>query len=183
MGKASASNQEVLRMSEYINETEQVTEQETGQGTEGTTPATEPEPTPTTSTSVLNLAVESVMDLIDALEPFADITRGALGTGNGLCCEIAPSMPEYVFYDKNVYIPLTLALNGKHDNLQTLSDTLNTIMDTLTRKTEYPYGNGWEIVDITNGNLPRVIGREDNNSWLMACDLVVKIYRKDEEQE
>lgn len=131
--------------------------------------------------SILNSAVEAVMDMIDALENFAAITRGALGIGNSLSCEIAPSAVDAVFMDKNTYIPITLALNGKHDNLQTLSDTLNNIMDTLTRRTEYPEGNGWEIVDITNGNLPRVIGREDNNQWLMACDLIVKIYRKDEE--
>ena len=135
-----------------------------------------------TSTSVLNRAVESVMDLIDGLTLFATITRGALGIGNSLSCEIAPTVPEAVFYDKNAYIPLTLALNGKHDDLQTLSDALNNIVDTMTRKTSYPSGDGWEIVDITSGNLPRVIGREDNNSWLMACDLVVKIYRKDEQQ-
>jgi hypothetical protein len=133
------------------------------------------------STSVLNLAVEAVMSMIDDLNLFAKIERGALGISNSLCCEIAPSMPESVFYDKNQYIPLTLALNGKHYDLQVLSEALNTIVDTLTRKTSYTSGDGWEIVDITSGNLPRVIGREDNNSWLMACDLVVKIYRKDDE--
>ena len=115
------------------------------------------------------------------MDYFAVITRGALGIENSLSCEIAPSVPESVFMDKNSYIPLTLALNGKHSNLQTLSDTLNNIMDTLTRAKTYTDGNGFEIVDITGGNLPRVIGREDNNQWVMACDLVVKIYRKDEE--
>ena len=35
-------------------------------------------------------------------------------------------------------------------------------------------------VDITSGNFPRIIGREENNAWLMAGDLVVKIYRKDD---
>ena len=133
------------------------------------------------STSKLNLAVEAVMDEINALDVFATMTRGALGTGNSLSCEISPSTPQETYLDKNTYIQLTLALNGKHDNLQTLSDTLNNIMDNLTRRTGYPYGNGWEIVDIQNGNLPRVIGRENNNTWLMACDLVVKIYRKDDE--
>ena len=131
--------------------------------------------------SVLNNAVDAVMTMIDAMDNFAGITRGALGIGNSLSCEIAPSVPESVFMDKNSYIPLTLALNGKHSNLQTLSDTLNNIMDTLTRAKTYTDGNGFEIVDITGGNLPRVIGREDNNQWVMACDLVVKIYRKDEE--
>ena len=133
------------------------------------------------SASILNAAVEAVMDMIDEIGNFATIQRGALGIDAGLTCEIAPSMVDSVFMDKNTYMPVTLALNGKHDNLETLSDTLNNIMDTLTRRTDYPDGNGWQIVDITNGNLPRVIGREDNNQWLMACDLVVKIYRKDEE--
>ena len=133
-----------------------------------------------TTTSVLNLAVEAVMDMIDALNPFARITRGALGIGNSLSCEIAPSVPQEVYLDKNSYIPLTLALNGKHDDLQVLSDTLNNIIDSLSRMTTYTSGEGWQIVDITAGNLPRVIGREDNSTWLMAGDLVVKIYRKDD---
>ena len=131
------------------------------------------------STSIINQAIESVMDMIDGLNLYANITRGALGISNSLCCEIAPSNPESVFMDKNLYYPLTLAINGKHDDLQVLSDALNNIMDTLSRKTAYTSGNGWQIVDISGGNLPRVIGREDNGSWLMACDLIVKIYRKE----
>ena len=134
-----------------------------------------------TSTSKLNLAVEAVVTLINAMGNFATMTRGALGTGNGLTCEIAPSTVAEVYLDKNTFIPLTLALNGKHSNLQVLSDTLNNIIDTMTRRTVYPAGDGWEIVDITSGNLPRIIGREENNAWLMAGDLVVKIYRKDDE--
>lgn len=132
------------------------------------------------STSRINQAVEAVMNMIDALDNFAPISRGALPTGNGLCCEIAPSNAETVFMDKNPYILLTLAINGKHSNLQTLSDTLNNIMDTLTRKTAYTSGTGWEIVDIINGSIPRVIGRDESNDWLMACDLIIKIYRKDD---
>ena len=134
------------------------------------------------STSIINQAVEAVMDMIDDLQPYATITRGALGTGNGISCEIAPSMPESVYMDKESYIRLTLALNAKHTNLQTVSDALNNILDNLSRKTSYTSGTGWQIVDITQGNLPRVIGREENNNaWVMAADLVVKIYRKDEE--
>lgn len=134
----------------------------------------------TISSSVLNLAIESVMDEIDKLHAYPPITRGALGTDSGLACEIAPSNTETVFMDKNSYEPITLALNGKDFDLQLLSDTINNIQDTLSRMKTYPSGDGWEIVDITKGILPRVIGREDNNAWLMAADLVVKIYRKDD---
>jgi hypothetical protein len=132
--------------------------------------------------SKINAAIEAVMDLIDAMGNFANITRGALGTGDGLACEVAPSTPLEVYFDKNTYTPITLALNGKHHNLQTLSDTLNNIIDTLTRRTEYPAGDGWQIVDISSGNIPRIIGREENNAWLMAGDLILKVYRKDDNQ-
>jgi hypothetical protein len=132
------------------------------------------------STSKIDLAVEAVIGMINDMGNFAVMTRGALGTANGLTCEIAPSMAQEVYLDKNAYIPLTLAMNGKHTNLQTLTNTLNNIIDTLARKKTYTSGNGWEIVDITGGNLPRVIGREENNAWVMAGDIIVKIYRKDE---
>ena len=128
--------------------------------------------------SVINQAIESVMDLIDALSLFAPIYRGAFGTNNGLCCEIGPSSPEAVFMDKNQYIPLDLTINGKHDNLQTLSDAMNAIHESLTVRTSYPYGDNWKIVDITTMTEPQRIGREDSNQWLMASALLVKVETK-----
>lgn len=132
------------------------------------------------STSKVDLAIESVVSLINGMNNFAAMTRGALGSSNGLVCEPAPSTADSTFLDKNRYIDMTLAINGKHSDLQTLTNTLNNIIDTLTRATSYPSGGGWEIVDIATGNYPRVIGRENNNAWVMACDVVVKIYRKDD---
>lgn len=137
--------------------------------------------TPVTSASIINLAIESVMDLIDALSLFATISRGALGTGNGLCCEIGPTSPETVFLDKHQYIPIDLTINGKHDDLRTLSDALNTIHESLTMAVTYPYGNGWEIVDITTMTEPQVIAREDSNQWIMASALLVKVATLDKE--
>ena len=128
-----------------------------------------------TSTSILNLAIESVMDLIDAMGLFANISRGALGTGNGLCCEIGPTTPETVFLDKHQYIPIDLTINGKHGDLQTLSDAMNTIHESLTSARTYPYGDGWEIVDITTMTEPQVIAREESNQWIMASALLVKV--------
>ena len=126
--------------------------------------------------SIINSAVESVMDLIDGLELFALITRGAMGTDNCLCCEVGPSGPEAVYMDKNQYIILDLTLNGKHDNLQTLSETMNGIHESLTMLHQYPSGNNWKIVDITTLTEPQVIGREEDNKWMMASALNIKVY-------
>jgi hypothetical protein len=135
------------------------------------------------STSILNQAVEAVMDLIDALGLFSLITRGALGSGDGLCCEIGPTSVETVWLDKNQYIPVDLTINGRHSDLQILSDTMNRIHESLTMATSYPYGNGWEIVDITTLTEPQMIGREDSNEWLMASALLIKVATLDKEPE
>ena len=154
---------------ELLNE-EETSEENSGSESGSTTE------TPPASTSIINLVVESVMALINALEPFSEITRGALGTKDSLCCEVAPSSPDEVYMDKNQYINLDLTLNGKNRNLQTLSDTMNTIHETLTMKKEYPSGNDWKIVDIGTITEPQVIGRDSSNAWMMASSLSVKIY-------
>ena len=130
--------------------------------------------------SAINQAVEAVIALMNGTNPFAKVTRGALPTGKGLTCEIGPSTPESVYLDKNSYIPMDLTLNGKHPNEMTLSDAMNKIHGVLTRMTDYPSGENWEIVDINNQTLPQKIGRETNNDWLMASALSVKIYLKGE---
>ena len=126
--------------------------------------------------SVINEVVEAVIGLMNATQPFASITRGALPTGVGITCEVGPSTPSEVYLDKNSYVPLDVALNGKHGNLKTLSDAMNNIHSVLTRATSYPEGDGWEIVDISNYTLPEVVDRESNNEWLMASSLSVKFY-------
>ena len=128
--------------------------------------------------SAINEAIEAVIGLMNDTEPFAPVTRGALPTGIGLVCEIGPSTPEEVYLDKNSYTPLDLTLNGKHPNLQTLSETMNAIHSSLTRATEYPEGEDWKIVDISNYTLPQIVDREDNNEWLMASALSVKVYQR-----
>lgn len=127
------------------------------------------------STSRINLAVEAVMGLIDGMDLFALISRGALGTGNGLACEVGPTSPETVYLDKHQYIPIDLTINGKHDDLELLSDTMNLIHEELTMRRSYPSGNGWEITDITTLTEPQIVEREDNNQWVMASALYVKI--------
>ena len=129
-----------------------------------------------TATSAINQVMEAVIGLMNATTPFATVTRGALPTGNGLTCEIGPTTPDIIYMDKNIVVPLDVTLNGKHANLMTLSDAMNKIHSSLTRATSYPSAASWQIIDITNQNLPQIIGREQNNEWLMASALSVKFY-------
>ena len=130
------------------------------------------------SESILNQAIEAVMDLIDDLDLFTTITRGAMGTGDCITCEIGPTSPDTVWLDKNKYIPIDLTINGKHSNLQTLTDTMNKIHEELTMLFSYPDGTGWEITDIATLTDPQVVGRESSNEWVMASALLVKVATK-----
>lgn len=130
------------------------------------------------SNCIINQAVEAVMDLIDGLGLFATIYRGPLGTDDGLCCEIGPTTPDEVYLDKNRYIPIDLTINGKHENLETLSEALNTIDESLTMRKAYPSGTGWKIVDISTATEPQIIDREDSNQYVMASALLVKVETK-----
>ena len=127
-------------------------------------------------TSVINEVLEAVIGLMNATQPFASVTRGALPTGSGLVCEIGPSTPETMHMDKNTVIPLDVTLNGKHRDLKTVTDDMNQIHSALTRARNYPSAERWQIVDISNQTLPQKIGREQNNDWLMASALSVKFY-------
>lgn len=127
------------------------------------------------STTVIDQAVEAVAGLINGLSLFSSIYRGALGTGNGLCCEVGPTRPEAVFLDKNKYIPVDLTINGKHDNLLTLTEAMQKIHESLTMLKTYPSGASWEIVDITTATEPQIIDREDSGQYLMASSLFVKV--------
>ena len=130
------------------------------------------------ATSVIGQVVEAVIGLMNATTPFATVTRGALPTGNGITCEVGASWVDEVYLDKNAYVPLDLTINGKHSDLQLLSDTMNNIHSVLTRAKSYPDSTNWQIVDISNATLPQIIGRESNNDWIMASSLTVKYYWK-----
>lgn len=132
-----------------------------------------------TAESVINQVLEAVIFLMNATNPFATVTRGALPTGPGLTCEIGPSRPGTMYMDKNSYVSLPIVMNGKHPNMQILSDAMNGIHSALTRAKDYPEdpaGNRWQITDILTTTYPRVVGREDNNDWLMASVLSVRFY-------
>jgi hypothetical protein len=129
-------------------------------------------------TSVINEVLEAVIGMMNDTNPFATVTRGALPTNQGLVCEIGPSIPDELYFDKNTVIPLDVTLNGKSKNLKTLTDAMNGIHSALTRTRVYPSSERWQIIDIQNQNLPEIIDREQNNDWLSASALTVRFFWK-----
>ena len=131
--------------------------------------------------NVIDEAVEAVIGMMNALSPFATVTRGSLPTGNGIVCEVTTSSDAEIFLDKGSRIAMDLTLNGKHTDLETLSDTMNEIHDALTKirdHSSYPSDTGWQVVDIWTNVYPHLVTRESNNAWVMASALIVNLEKK-----
>ena len=131
--------------------------------------------------NVIDSAVEAVIGMMNGLNPFATVTRGALPTGNGICCEVTTSTDAETYLNKGARIPIDLTLNGKHHNLQTLSETMNHIHEELTKILDpagYPSSDKWKVIDIQNGTYPHIVDREDNNAWIMASSLIINLEKK-----
>lgn len=126
--------------------------------------------------NAINEAVEDVIAMCNEAQAMTTVRRGALATGPGITCEIGPSVPGTHFLNKDIVVPVDLTFNGKHSNLQTITQAMNSIHHNLTRRTVYPAGVGWEIVDVVEATLPQVIGREPNNEWLLASSLTVMVH-------
>ena len=131
--------------------------------------------------NVIDEAVEAVICMMNGISPFATVTRGALPTGIGITCEVTSTMMSEYYLNKGARIPIDITLNGKHYDLQVLSDDLNGIHDMLTRiidPTLYPSGTNWKIIDIVTNVYPHIISREVNNEWIMASSLIVNLGKK-----
>lgn len=85
-----------------------------------------------------------------------------------------------IFLDIGSDERMSVLCNGKNGNQQTIIQQLDTIHANLTRRKDFPSGDGWQIYSIETVASPRLIGRENNErfQWLYGSSLLVKINTK-----
>lgn len=85
-----------------------------------------------------------------------------------------------IFLDIGSDERMSVLCNGKNGNQQTIIRQLDTIHANLTRRKDFPSGDGWQIYSIETVASPRLIGRENNErfQWLYGSSLLVKINTK-----
>ena len=73
---------------------------------------------------------------------------------------------------------MTVVCNGKNANQQTIIRQMDAIHAALTRRKDFPHGDGWDIYGIETIASPRLVSREANKEWLYASSLLIKINTK-----
>lgn len=107
------------------------------------------------------------------------IVTGSNPPQNGLAMT-GTSASTSIFLDIGSDERMSVLCNGKNGNQQTIIQQLDTIHANLTRRKDFPSGDGWQIYSIETVASPRLIGRENNErfQWLYGSSLLVKINTK-----
>jgi len=126
--------------------------------------------------SILNEILTSVIALAQETNPYAVISIGALPADNGITMTYGAGSVDTTFFTKGMCLNLPVVLNGKHESQQTVSDTLNDIHASLTRRKTYPKTENYQITDISSISLPSYLDREERGGWLYGSSLRVKVF-------
>lgn len=114
--------------------------------------------------------------------PYTTIEHGAMPSANGLALYLGPGTIDQRYMDKGGLQSLTVALNGKHEQLSTVLGALSEIHTGLMLMQSYPSGDDWQITDIETATPPNYLDREQSGTrqWLYGSLLRVTFYAKGE---
>lgn len=122
--------------------------------------------------------IDLIADLAETTEPYADIVYGSDPPLNGICMIQNGGYAQETYLDKGMLYSVPVLINGKHANQQTVLDALTAIHEALTKKTNYNdvSTDAVQVVDIATTAAPSVIGREQNNQWIVGSSIGVYFY-------
>ena len=124
---------------------------------------------------------EILQAIIDMAENAAGIpiVTGSMPPDNGIAMT-GQAFSNPIFLDMGSNERMNIVCNGKNGDQKSVIDQLDAIHKSLTRRKDYPAGNGWQVYAIETVSSPRLIGREENPQaqWLYGSSLLVKINMK-----
>lgn len=104
----------------------------------------------------------------------ASIITGSMPPDNGIAMT-GQAGSDAIFLDIGSNERMTVVCNGKNTDQSAVIRQLDAIHKSLTRRKDFPTGEGWQIYAIETVSSPRLIGREQNSQWLYGSSLLVKI--------
>lgn len=122
--------------------------------------------------------MDKIVTAAETTGPYANIVFGSDPPLNGICMiQNGGYMPEQ-HLDRNAMFSLPVLLNGKHQNQQTVLDALTAIHAVLVKRDDYNdvSTDDVQVVNITTTAAPSVIGREQNNQWIIGSSFDVYFY-------
>lgn len=106
-----------------------------------------------------------------------NIVLGTNIPNNSLCLRWR-SNPTETYMSKDSYNSMTVLLNGKNIDQQSIATTLNTIHHYLNKlkQNQIPIGENTQIINIQTSSSPELVGVEENGQWIYGSSLMVTYY-------
>lgn len=124
---------------------------------------------------------EILQAIIDMAESAAGvpILTGSMPPDNGIAMT-GSAAPSTIMLDIGSNERMSVVVNGKNSDQETVIRQLDAIHRVLTRRKDFPSGADWQIYSIETVASPRLLGREQNPQaqWLYGSSLLVKINTK-----
>lgn len=121
---------------------------------------------------------EILQAVIDMAEDAAGvpIVTGSLPPDNGIAMT-GQAASASIMLDIGSNERMSVICNGKNNNQRVVIQQLDAIHSALTRRKDFPTGDGWQIYAIETVASPRLIGKEQNPraAWIYGSSLLVKI--------
>ena len=127
--------------------------------------------------STYNDVLLAVVNLAQKTQPYSAIVIGSMPPENGISMAYSSGSLE-TYLDKKAAVTMSVVLNGKHDNQQTVLDSLGKIHTYLNMQKTYPETGNFQIVNILTTSPPSYLGREENSQWLYGSSLAIRFYMK-----
>ena len=120
--------------------------------------------------------IDTILPLIQS-QTSLNIVLGTNIPDNSLCARWR-SNPNEIYMTKDSYNSMTVLLNGKNANQQTIASQLNTIHHFFNKlkQNQIPTGENTQIINIQTSSSPELIGVEENGQWIYASSLTVTYY-------
>ena len=127
---------------------------------------------------MISAIMDKIADAADALGLYATLVYGSDPPENGICMIQAAGAPTEKHLDANMLYRLSVLLNGKHSNQQTLLDALTQIHTMLTKRNDFSdfSTTDAQVLSIMTTSSPQIIGREQNNQWIAGSSFEVSFY-------
>lgn len=116
--------------------------------------------------------LQAVIDMAEAAAGTAIVT-GSLPPDNGIAMT-GQASSDPIFLDIGSNERMNILCNGKNRDQKTVIRQLDAIHRALTRRKDFPCGDGWQIYAIETTSSPRLIGKEQNSQWIYGSSLAVK---------
>lgn len=121
--------------------------------------------------------IAALQKMIQALVS-GPVVIGSMPPLNGYAVSFAGGAPMEIYRNLTTNEDLPIVFNGKGQDQQTISATMDAVHLALTTSKILPFSGRWQIYAIETTSAPQLIGREENKNWIYGSSFRVRFYQR-----